>query len=92
MPWNRHNVYSKPEEAVIGTANTFTIDGHIRAGYYTQQELEENHVGELSMLPLGGGLDIIIIDTFDNIILLPFLDHRTDFTCLQGKDHIRSIL
>lgn len=35
-------------EAVIVTFNTFTIDGHIRAGYYTQQELEENHVGELS--------------------------------------------
>ena len=35
-------------EAVIVTFNTFTIDGHIRAGYYTQQELEENQVGELS--------------------------------------------
>ena len=35
-------------EAVIVTFNTFTIDGHIRAGYYTQQEQEENHVGELS--------------------------------------------
>ena len=35
-------------EGEIVTFNTFTIDGHIRAGYYTQQELEENHVGELS--------------------------------------------
>lgn len=35
-------------EAVITTFNTFTIDGHIRHGYYTDQELEENKIEDLS--------------------------------------------
>lgn len=35
-------------EATIVTFNTFSIDGHIRQGYYTEQELEENKIEELS--------------------------------------------
>ncbi|MDD3251855.1 MAG: DUF5721 family protein [Lachnospiraceae bacterium] len=35
-------------EAVIVTFNSFTIDGHIRQGYYSEQELEENKIEELS--------------------------------------------
>lgn len=35
-------------EATIVTFNTFSIDGHIRQGYYTKQELEENKIEELS--------------------------------------------
>ena len=35
-------------EATIVTFNTFTIDGHIRAGYYSSQEMEENQIGDLS--------------------------------------------
>lgn len=35
-------------EATIVTFNTFAIDGHIRQGYYTEQELEENKIEELS--------------------------------------------
>lgn len=35
-------------EATIATFNTFSIDGHIRQGYYTEQELEENKIEELS--------------------------------------------
>lgn len=36
-------------EATVVTFNTFTIDGHIRPGYYTSQELEEGQMGELSV-------------------------------------------
>lgn len=32
----------------IVTYNTFTIDGHIRQGYYSEQELEEKQIEELS--------------------------------------------
>lgn len=39
-------------EAEIATFNTFSIDGHIRKGYYTQEELEENPVGEYSPWPV----------------------------------------
>lgn len=35
-------------EATVVTFNTFGIDGHIRQGYYTEQELEENKIEELS--------------------------------------------
>lgn len=35
-------------EANIITFNTFTIDGHIRLGYYSERELEENKIEELS--------------------------------------------
>lgn len=35
-------------EATIVTFNSFTIDGHIRQGYYSEQELEENQIEELS--------------------------------------------
>lgn len=35
-------------EAVIVTYNTFTIDGHIKQGYYSKEELEEKQLGELS--------------------------------------------
>ena len=35
-------------EATIVTFNTFSIDGHIRQGYYTEQELEENKIEEFS--------------------------------------------
>lgn len=35
-------------EVSIVTFNTFTIDGHIRQGYYSDQELEENQIEELS--------------------------------------------
>lgn len=35
-------------EATIVTFNTFTINGHIRQGYYTEQELEANKIEELS--------------------------------------------
>ena len=35
-------------EAVIVTFNTFRMDGHIRKGYYTREELEEHPVEELS--------------------------------------------
>lgn len=35
-------------EATIVTFNTFTIDGHIRQGYYTDQELEEMRIEDLS--------------------------------------------
>lgn len=35
-------------EATIVTFNTFTIDGHIRQGYYSEQELEENKIEDLS--------------------------------------------
>lgn len=35
-------------EAVIVTFNTFRMDGHIRKGYYTKEELEEHPVEELS--------------------------------------------
>ena len=35
-------------EAQIVTFNTFQIDGHIRKEYYTDQEIQEGHIGELS--------------------------------------------
>ncbi|MCI8516761.1 MAG: hypothetical protein HFG75_07840 [Hungatella sp.] len=35
-------------EAQIVTFNTFHIDGRVRKEYYTDQELEERHIGELS--------------------------------------------
>jgi len=35
-------------EASIVTFNTFTIDGHIRQGYYSERELEEKQIEELS--------------------------------------------
>ncbi len=35
-------------EANIVTFNTFHIDGRIRQGYYSEQELEENRIEELS--------------------------------------------
>ncbi len=35
-------------EASIITFNAFTIDGRIRQGYYSEQELEENRIEELS--------------------------------------------
>lgn len=35
-------------EASIVTFNSFSIDGHIRQGYYTEQELEENKIENLS--------------------------------------------
>ncbi len=36
------------KEAVITTFNTFTIDGAIRPGYYSGEELEEMKNGQLS--------------------------------------------
>ncbi|MCI9105370.1 MAG: hypothetical protein HFG56_08730 [Lachnospiraceae bacterium] len=35
-------------EASITTYNTFSIDGRIRRGYFTEQEREEKKIGELS--------------------------------------------
>ncbi len=35
-------------DASVVTFNSFTIDGHIRQGYYTKEELEENQIGDLS--------------------------------------------
>lgn len=35
-------------EAAIVTFNTFQIDGHIKQGYYTEHELEENKIEDLS--------------------------------------------
>lgn len=35
-------------EAAIVTFNSFTIDGRVRRGYYSEQEIEENKIGELS--------------------------------------------
>ncbi len=35
-------------EATIVTFNSFTIDGRIHQGYYSEEELEMNHVEELS--------------------------------------------
>lgn len=35
-------------EAVIVTYNTFTIDGKVKQGYYTDQELEEKQIEEYS--------------------------------------------
>ena len=35
-------------EAEVTTFNVFTIDGRIRSGYFTEQELEEGKIGELS--------------------------------------------
>ena len=36
------------KEVSIVTYNSFTIDGHIRQGYYTEEELEENRIEEFS--------------------------------------------
>lgn len=36
-------------EVNIVTFNSFTIDGHIRTGYYSTQELDENPLEELSL-------------------------------------------
>lgn len=35
-------------EAEITTFNTFSINGRIRHGYYSQEEMEENEIGKLS--------------------------------------------
>ncbi len=35
-------------EAAITTFNTFTIDGMIRPGYYSQEEIEDKKIGNLS--------------------------------------------
>ena len=35
-------------EASVTTFNTFTIDGRVRHGYYTDVELEENKIEEFS--------------------------------------------
>lgn len=35
-------------EAEINTFNTFSINGHVRQGYYTREELGENRIGTLS--------------------------------------------
>lgn len=35
-------------EAVVVTFNSFTIDGHIRQGYYSEEELEMGKIEELS--------------------------------------------
>ncbi len=36
------------KEASISTYNTFTIDGTIKGGYYSQEEMEERNIGALS--------------------------------------------
>ncbi|MEY8353039.1 DUF5721 family protein [Lachnospiraceae bacterium 54-53] len=36
------------KEASIATFNTFTIDGNIRPGYYSREEMEEEKIGGLS--------------------------------------------
>ena len=36
-------------EAVIVTFNTFSVDGRIRQGYYTEEELEEGRIEEYSL-------------------------------------------
>ncbi|MDR1549739.1 MAG: DUF5721 family protein [Hungatella sp.] len=36
------------KEAVIVTYNTFTIDGTMRSGYYSKDEMEEMNIGQLS--------------------------------------------
>lgn len=36
------------KEAAIVTYNSFSIDGHIRQGYYTDEELEENRIESFS--------------------------------------------
>ena len=36
------------KEVNIVTYNNFTIDGHVRQGYYTQEELEENRIESFS--------------------------------------------
>lgn len=35
-------------EVNIVTYNSFTMDGHIRSGYYTEEEREEQRIGEFS--------------------------------------------
>lgn len=35
-------------EATVITFNTFSIDGHIKQGYYSERELEENQIEDLS--------------------------------------------
>ncbi len=39
------------QEAVITGAATYTIDGHCNEGFYSAEEVEELHLGGLSMLP-----------------------------------------
>lgn len=39
-------------EATIVTFNTFAIDGHIKQGYYTEDELEEHKIEDLSAWPV----------------------------------------
>lgn len=39
-------------EANIVTFNTFTIDGHVRRGYYSEDDLEANKIEELSAWPV----------------------------------------
>ena len=36
-------------EAVIVTFNTFSVDGRVRQGYYTEEELEEGRIEEYSL-------------------------------------------
>lgn len=36
------------KEASISTYNTFTIDGTIKSGYYSQEEMEEQNIGTYS--------------------------------------------
>lgn len=38
-------------EAVITTFNAFSIDGRVRRGYFTKEELEEGHIEEYSLWP-----------------------------------------
>jgi hypothetical protein len=34
------------KEVNITTYNSFSIDGHVKQGYYTEEEQEENHIEE----------------------------------------------
>jgi len=36
------------KEVNITTYNSFSIDGHVKQGYYTEEEREENHIEEFS--------------------------------------------
>lgn len=36
------------KEVNITTYNSFSIDGHVKQGYYTEEEQEENHIEEFS--------------------------------------------
>lgn len=37
------------QEAVVVTFNTFTVDGRIRQGYFTEEELEQGRIEEYSL-------------------------------------------